>query len=151
VPNIIGVVAHNNSTENVIYKNNSYITTVRGSAGDYFEVEGPNGLELSFRSIPGADIEKAVEAHIEYLKENFTDIKIEDMVETKVNGLEAILVPGSGKDEDGVVREFGAGWFQISDEKIGELWYNVAADDKKGAEAALAVLNSLSGKPVTAE
>jgi putative ABC transport system permease protein len=40
VPNIIGVVAYNNSTENVIYGNNSYITTIRGSVGDYFEVEG---------------------------------------------------------------------------------------------------------------
>ena len=118
---------------------------------DYFEVEGPNDLELSFRTVPGADIEKAVEAHIKYLKENFTDIKMEETVETKVNGLEAILLPGSGKDEDGVQREFGAGWFQISEEKIGELWYNVAADDAKGAAAALAVLNSLSGKPAAAE
>jgi len=40
VPNVIGVVAYNNSTENVIYNSNSYITTVRGAAGDYFEVEG---------------------------------------------------------------------------------------------------------------
>jgi putative ABC transport system permease protein len=40
VPNVIGVVAYNNSTENVVYGGNSYITTIRGSAGDYFEVEG---------------------------------------------------------------------------------------------------------------
>ncbi len=40
VPNIAGVVAYNNSTENVVYQNNSYITTVRGVGGDYFAVEG---------------------------------------------------------------------------------------------------------------
>ncbi len=40
VPYVTGVVAYNNSTENVIYKDSSYITTIRGEAGDYFEVEG---------------------------------------------------------------------------------------------------------------
>jgi putative ABC transport system permease protein len=40
VPNLTGVLAYNNSTENTSYKDTSYITTIRGAVGDYFEVEG---------------------------------------------------------------------------------------------------------------
>lgn len=40
VPYVSGVVAYNNSTENISWRGHSYITTVRGAAGDYFEVEG---------------------------------------------------------------------------------------------------------------
>jgi putative ABC transport system permease protein len=39
-PHITGVVTYNNSSENLSYQNNSYITSVRGVAGDYFIVEG---------------------------------------------------------------------------------------------------------------
>lgn len=40
IPHVSGVVAYNNSTENVVYQNISYITTIRGIGGDYFVVEG---------------------------------------------------------------------------------------------------------------
>jgi hypothetical protein len=118
----------------------------QGEAGaeDYFEVEGPNGLELSFRIVPGADIEQAVKNHIAYLNDNFTEVKVEDAKETKINGMEALLAPGKGKDENGSVREFGAGWFDLGDGRIGELWYNVAVDDKSGTDASIKVLNSLA-------
>ncbi len=112
-------------------------------AEDYFEVEGPNGLELSFRVVPGADIDQAVADHIAYLKENFTDIKLGESKETKINGMDAIILPAKGNDEDGVARDFGAGWFQLSGGAVGELWYNVDVSDGAGTSAAVAVLNSL--------
>lgn len=119
--------------------------TPQGEEGaeDYFEVEGPNGLELSFRVVPGADIDKAVADHIAYLKENFTDISMGDSKETKINGMDAILLPAKGKDEDGVARDFGAGWFQLGGGAVGELWYNVDVSDAAGTAGAVAVLNSL--------
>ncbi len=112
-------------------------------AEDYFEVEGPNGLELSFRVVPGADIEKAVEDQIAYLEENFTDITIGESRETRINGMDAIILPAKGKDEDGMARDFGAGWFNLGGGAVGELWYNVALSDNTGAKAAVAGLNSL--------
>lgn len=112
-------------------------------AEDYFEVAGPNGLELSFRTVPGADIDAAVQAHIAYLKENFTEIAMGDAHETTINGMEAIILPAKGKDEDGVLREFGAGWFKLGGDAVGELWYNVDDSDSAGKSAAAAVLNSL--------
>lgn len=119
--------------------------TPQGEEGaeDYFEVEGPNGLELSFRTVPGADIDAAVQAHIAYLTENFTDIVMGDARETSINGMEAILLPAHGKDEDGAAREFGAGWFKLGGDAIGELWYNVDDADADSKAAAVAVLNSL--------
>jgi len=112
-------------------------------AEDYFEVEGPNGLELSFRTVPGADMEAAVKAHIAYLQEHFTEVKLGDQVETKINGMDAIILPAVAKDEDGGERDIGAGWFLISDSAIGELWYNVDNADQANKTAAIAVLNSL--------
>lgn len=75
----------------------------------YFEVEGTDGLELAFRVVPGADIKAATTDHIDYLKENFSDIELKDAVEIKINGLEAILLPGLGVDEDDSKRVLGAG------------------------------------------
>lgn len=112
-------------------------------AEDYFEVEGPNGLELSFRVVPGANIDQAVKDHIAYLEENFSDVKMAESKETKINGMDAIILPATGKDEDGVARDFGAGWFQLEGGAIGELWYNVDDSDDAGTAAAIAVLNSL--------
>jgi len=123
----------------------AWTLTPQGEEGaeDYFEVEGPNGLELSFRTVPGADIDKAVADHIAYLKENFTDITLGESKETKINGMDAIILPAKGKDEDGVARDFGAGWFQLGGGAVGELWYNVDVSDAAGTSAAVAVLNSL--------
>jgi len=50
IPHVTGVVAYNNSTENVSWRGNSYITTIRGAAGDYFEVEGGELAEGRFFS-----------------------------------------------------------------------------------------------------
>lgn len=112
-------------------------------AEDYFEVAGPSGLELSFRTVPGADMENAVKDHIAYLNEHFTDVKLGDKLETKINGMDAIILPAVATDEDGSERDIGAGWFLISDKAIGELWYNADNADAATKTAATAVLNSL--------
>mgnify|MGYP000629672765 CR=1 FL=1 len=52
-------------------------------------------------------------------------------------------LPAKGKDEDGVARDFGAGWFRLGGGAVGELWYNVDVSDAAGTSAAVAVLNSL--------
>lgn len=117
--------------------------TPQEDADGYFEVAGPNDLELSFRVVPGADIKKAVADHIAYLEENFSEIEVADTKEVTINGMDAILLPGKGVDEDDSKRELGAGWFKLKDGQIGELWYNVDDTDGEGKAAASAVLNSL--------
>lgn len=112
-------------------------------AEEYFEVGGPNGVELSFRTVPGGDVEAALEKHVAYLKENFSDIKVEEPAKATIGGMEAVLLPATGTDADGSVRDLGAGFFKISDSEAGELWYNVAKTDSAGGAAAVAVLNSI--------
>jgi len=113
-------------------------------AEDYFEVEGPN-LYLSFRIVPDGDLETAIEEHVEYLQEEYTDVEMAEPEEKEINGMEAFLLPAAGKDEDGELRELGSGWFLLDEESelIGELWYDVPADDDDAIAAAVAVLNSL--------
>jgi putative ABC transport system permease protein len=45
---ITGVVSYNNSSENLSYRNNSYITSVHGASGDYFVIEGGELAEGRF-------------------------------------------------------------------------------------------------------
>lgn len=120
--------------------------TPQESAAGFFEVEGPFGLELSFRLVPGGDVKTAIEDHVSYLKEHFTEVTMADAEPKSVNGLEAVVLPGTGVDEFGSDRELGAGWFKLADGRIGEVWYSVDVTDKAGRAEALAVLSSLTGK-----
>lgn len=115
-------------------------------AEDYFYVSGPNGEELAFRTIDGSDIEAAIEAHVAYLTEHFSNLKLGEAVPTSINGMEAVILPAVGTDEEGSVRDLGSGWFKISANTLGELWYNVDQSNPAGKNAASAVLNSLKGR-----
>lgn len=119
--------------------------TPQESADGFFEVEGPFGLELSFRLVPGGDVKTAIEDHVKYLNKHFTEVTIADAEPKSVNGLEAVVLPGTGVDEFGSDRELGAGWFKLPDGRIGEVWYSVDVTDKAGRAEALEVLKSLRG------
>lgn len=110
---------------------------------DYFYVESED-TTLAFRLVPGANYEQAMDDHIAYLEEHYTDVKLSDVKEVQINGLDTVLMPAVGTDEDGNRRQLGSGWFMLPGGKqVGELWYDVAIDDKAEEAAAIAVLNSL--------
>jgi hypothetical protein len=117
----------------------------QGEAGaeEYFEVAGPNGVELSFRTIPEGDVDAAIQRHIAYLQENFAEVEVGKPAPATLGGMEGMLLPASGKDAGGSVRDLGAGWFKISDSEAGELFYNVGKSDGAGGAAAVAVLQSI--------
>lgn len=112
-------------------------------AEEYFEVAGPNGVELSFRTIPDGDVDAAAMRHIEYLKEHFTELNVSEAQPGVIGGMEAVLLPATGTDASGSVRDLGAGFFKISETEAGELWYNVGKTDSAGGAAAVAVLQSI--------
>jgi putative ABC transport system permease protein len=60
IPHITGVVAYNNSSENLSYQNTSYTASVQGAAGDYFTVEGGNLAAGRFFT----DAEEQAAAHV---------------------------------------------------------------------------------------
>jgi len=116
-----------------------------GAQEGYFEVEGPN-LYLSFRLVPGGNMEKAIAEHIAYLKSHYTDLEFAKEPEVhEFNGMKGYFMPATGKDENGDLRELGSGWFVLNkqEELIGELWFDVKARDENAIRAAERVLNSV--------
>ncbi|HTW96148.1 MAG TPA: ABC transporter permease [Candidatus Methylomirabilis sp.] len=63
LPHITGVVAYDNSSETLSYRNISYTTSVQGVAGDYFMVEGGELADGRFLT----DAENQASAHVAVL------------------------------------------------------------------------------------
>lgn len=114
--------------------------------GDYFTLEGPSGAVLSLRAIPGTkeDLEAAIQDAVDYLKESYKDVKMGEA--TQMEGVDGFVAGGTGKDkEDGSALVFGFEWFALKDGHIAEVWFEAAADDKEGADAAKAILATFKG------
>jgi len=111
---------------------------------DYFYLESKSGTVLAFRTVPGADYESAMTAHIEYLQEHYTDLVMSDVQQFKSNGLDYVLMPAVGVNEDGSRRQIGSAWFFLPKGEIGEVWYDVEVGKTREETAAKAILGSLS-------
>lgn len=112
--------------------------------GDYFELYGPTGVALSFRTVPGTEdaLKTAVEESIAYLHETYTDVKLDPAKDSVQAGLEGFYGTGSGVDEEGTKVVFGLAWYQLEDGNIGEIWFVAEAGDTAGAKAAGKILES---------
>lgn len=113
--------------------------------GDYIDVTGPTGAVISFRTIPGSEkaMQNAIAESDTYLKENYKNVNVNDAKEDEQRGLKGFFADGSGVDkEDGAAVGFVLAWYALKDGKIGEIWFVVHKDDKKGAAAAGKILDS---------
>jgi hypothetical protein len=113
--------------------------------GDFVHVNGPNGVYLAFRTIPGdaGAMMEAIEDTENYLKENYKNVKLGNPVTAKQRGLEGFYMDGSGSDkEDGSAVTFRAVWLALKDGKIGEIWFAAPTADTQEIAAAAKVLNS---------
>lgn len=109
----------------------------------YIYVNSPEGVEMAFRAIEGDDFVAAMEAHVAYLQEHYTALKLGEAVQSQVNGIPALILPALGTDAQGSERDLGSGWFKLGEGRLGELWYNAARTDMEGKAQASAVLNSI--------
>ncbi len=117
--------------------------------GGYFDLNGPTGAVLSFRTVEGTDegMKNAIQECIDYLNETYNNVKLDKPVDHKVNGLEGFYAVGTGKDkEDGSNMVFGMAWYALKDGSIGEIWFACEATDKAGADQADKILNSFKAK-----
>lgn len=114
------------------------------TTGDYVHVNSDSGVYLAFRTIEATDtaMKEAIEASIEFLKENYQDVQVGDPVEVKQAGLDAFLMDGTGKDSEGTGVVFRMAWIALKDGNIGEVWFAAPADDEDGINAAGAALSS---------
>ena len=118
--------------------------TAGEEVGDYFDVEGPTGVTLSFRTIEGTEdaMEEAIEESMAFLKENYQDVELGEAQDSTQRGLKGFYATGKGKDEEGESVVFGMAWYALKDGHIGEIWFVAAEGDKAGATAAGKVLDS---------
>lgn len=112
--------------------------------GDYVTLNGPTGVVLQLRTIPGTDsaMEEAITASAEYLKETFQKVKLDEPKQIDEKGLTALLVTGGGVDNEDQEVGFAMYYIALNDGNIAEIWYAVIKGDKKGHDAALKILNS---------
>lgn len=134
------------STSFTVTSPEAWKLTAAESEEDYFVLTGPTGAELYFRAMPGK-IEDTIKENIDYLNENFTDVKLGDPTEEKQDGLPAMVAMGTGKAKEGgkeVV--FAMAWVALPDGKIAEIWFNAAAADEAGQKEAGKILDSFKAK-----
>jgi hypothetical protein len=99
---------------------------------------------LYFRTVEGTEekLGEAIEETYEYVKETYPKAKLPKPKELKIDGKDALVASGSGKDEDGVATTFGFAWIFVSGDHIAEVWFEAADSDKENVEAANKILNS---------
>lgn len=113
-------------------KDNPYCTLSKGDTTLYFRtVEGTE-----------AKLNEAIEETYDYVKETYPKAALPQPKEMKIDGKDALVAQGSGKDEDGVATTFGFAWVFVSADHIAEVWFEAADSDKENVGAANKILNS---------
>jgi hypothetical protein len=78
---------------------------------------------------------------VEFLKENYTDVKLDDPTDTVVQGRPAMELTGTGKDKDGNAVQFLSAVIALGPLSVAEIWAAVfpeGNDDLAAAKATLA-------------
>ena len=122
-----------------------WILTPAGSDTDYCTLKGPTGAILYFRNIPydAADLDKAVAETQGYIAATFTEVHLDEAVDTQLNNMVGVTAGGTGKDDQGRTIRFTCGWYNLHNGKVAEIWFESRTDDTAGQEAAKAILSSM--------
>lgn len=124
--------------------------------GDFGSLESGNGSVLQFRAQTFAteaetkqEIDSIVDSTFQFLKDNYTDIKLDDPKEVTVDGQPGSQLSGTGKDKDGNAVQFLSAMIMLSPDSLAEIWAAVFPEGNNDLAAATAVLDSF--KPVKAQ
>ena len=131
----------------VISAPKSWEMSAAEQAGDYFNLESPDGAVFSFRTIEGTEesLNAAIEASVKDLNERFDAVELGEAEDWKPNGLTGLYAVGTGKEKDGGAPiKIGVGWCALEDGKIAEMWFVADEGDTKGLKQAEDIANSLS-------
>ena len=110
--------------------------------GDYTTLLGTAGTGLMFRTVTAEDLKEAVKSSIEYVYENYTDVKLSEPKDSNHRGLPGFVVSGAATDSESGQMRIGMAWFQLKDGTIGEIWFSAPEEDAEGIEEAKAVIES---------
>ena len=125
-----------------------WVVTGIDQVGDFGTIESENGSVLEFRAQnydteteAEAEAGAIVESTFEFLKENYTDVKLDDPTDTVVQGRPAMELTGTGKDKDGTAVQFLSAVIALGPLSVAEIWAAVfpeGNDDLAAAKATLA-------------
>ena len=125
-----------------------WVVTGIDQVGDFGTIESENGSVLEFRAQnydteteAEAEAGAIVESTFEFLKENYTDVKLDDPTDTVVQGRPAMELTGTGKDKDGNAVQFLSAVIALDPLSVAEIWAAVfpeGNDDLAAAKATLA-------------
>lgn len=119
--------------------------------GDFGSVESDNGAILQFRAQTydtdaqaNQEIDAIADSTTNFLKDNYTDIKLEDPQEVTINGRPGVQLAGTGKDMDGNAVQFLSAMIFLGPTSIAEIWAAVLPEGNNDLDVATQVLNSFT-------
>jgi hypothetical protein len=117
--------------------------------GDFGSLESGNGSVLEFRAQnfdTEAETEKEVDSIVdgtfEFLKENYTDVKLGDPTEVTIEGKPGMELTGTGKDKSGNEVQFLSAIIALGPKSIAEIWAAVFPEGNNDLADAESVLGS---------
>lgn len=117
--------------------------------GDFGSLESEDGSVLQFRAQEfetedeaKKEIDSIFESTGEFLKDNYTDIKLDEPKEINVEGQPGAQLTGTGKDKDGNAVQFLSAMIALGPKSIAEIWAAVFTEDSSDLEAAKTILGS---------
>lgn len=115
-----------------------------GSKDDPYCTLTKGDTVLYFRTVECTEekLGEAIEETYDYVKETYPKAELPKPTELKIDGKDALVAQGAGKDEDGVATTFGFAWIFVSANHIAEVWFEAADSDKANVAAANKILNS---------
>lgn len=121
------------------------------AVGDFGSLESQNGSVLQFRAQEfdteeeaKKEIDSIFDSTADFLKENYTDVKLDEPKEVTVEGQPGAQLTGTGKDKDGNAVQFLSAMIALGPKSIAEIWAAVFPEGEGNNDlaAAQAVLGS---------
>ena len=122
--------------------------------GDFGSLESADGSVVQFRAQTfdsddqtKKEIDAIAQSTTDFLKENYTDIQLDDPKDINIDGQPGLQLVGTGKDKDGNAVKFLSAMIFLGPTSLAEIWAAVFPEGNNDLAAASAVLESF--KPAT--
>lgn len=117
--------------------------------GDFGSLESADGSVVQFRAQTfdsdeqtKKEIDAIADSTTDFLKENYTDIKLDDPKDINIDGQPGLQLAGTGKDKSGNAVKFLSAMIFLGPTSLAEIWAAVFPEGNNDLEAASAVLES---------
>lgn len=117
--------------------------------GEFGSLESADGSVLQFRAQKfaseaetKAEVDSIVNSTMEFLKDNYVDITLEDPKDVTIDGQPGAQLAGNGKDKDGNAVQFVSAMITLGPDSLAEIWAAVFPEGNNDLAEATAVLDS---------